>query len=369
MKFVTAFCTFWIVLLAVWMAPFAAASPPSAVHALRTISADNPDYVYAGRVDFSDRRAPVFYWAGNSATIGFTGRDLGVVLVDPQGGVYFDVIIDGDGEHRQVIRCRKGRHVYPLATHLADTRHMVEVFRRVDPTLPGVSFAGIRIDRNAIVFRPKLHHALRIAFYGDSITSGYGVLDPDRKDEGSLSFMDNYVAYGAVAARALHADYRSISLSGIGIMKSWFPLVMPQMYDRLAPRDPESRWNFAQWQPDIVVVNLLQNDSWLLPHQKHPPSGPQVVHAYAGFVRELRGHYPHAAIICMLGNMDVTAEDSPWPGYVDAAVQSMRARGDRRIHSLIVPFKRTPGHPNVQEQRTLAQALMDKIKSIEASGG
>jgi len=357
-------CTLLLVLVA---SPWAWAKSPDAMP-LQTIRADNPDFVYAGRVDFTDRAAPKFYWAGNSAAIVFTGRDLDVVLDDPQGGAWFDIIIDGDGNHRRVVHCGKGRRVYPVATHLAGGRHTAEVFRRVDPTLAGVSFEGIRIDKGGKVFHPNLHYARRIVFYGDSITSGYGVLDASRKDEGNPRYMDNYVAYDALAARALHVGYRSISLSGIGVMKSWFPLVMPQMYDRLAPRNPASHWDFTRWRPDIVVVNLLQNDAWLLPREKQPPSSRQIIHAYTDFVRALRGHYPDARIICMLGNMDITAKGSPWPGYVEAAVQAMRAGGDRRIYSLVVPYKNTSGHPDIAEQRVLAQALVSRIKSIEAAG-
>lgn len=351
--------------LCLLVAPVAFAAPPAT--GSRAVAANNPDYVYAGRVDFSDPAAPRFYWAGNAATIGFTGRKLAVVLATTSADIYMDVIVDGDGTHRYVVHCRKGRHVYPIRAALAAGRHTVQVFRRVDPTWPAVRFEGIRIAAGARVFRPSVPHALRIVFYGDSITSGYGVLSPDRKDEGNPAYMDNYVAYDAVAARALHAAYRSISLSGIGILKSWFPLTMPQMYGRLAPRDPQSRWNFASWTPDVVVVNLLQNDAWLLPREKHPPSRQRIVAAYAGFVRALRDHYPHAAIICMLGNMDVTAKGSVWPGYVRAAVHKLRAAGDARVYTLIVPYKQTPGHPDVTEQRTLAAALVSKIRTVEAA--
>ncbi|MGH8144700.1 MAG: GDSL-type esterase/lipase family protein [Rhodanobacteraceae bacterium] len=334
---------------------------------LKLVPASNPNYAYAGRIDFSTPAAPKFYWAGDSATIGFTGRSFDVVLDDPNGGVYFDIIIDGDGKHRHVIHCRKGRHVYAVARHLADTPHTLEVFRRVDPTLPVVMFDGIKIAKPATVFRPNLHHSLNIVYYGDSITSGFGVLAPSGGDQRKLAYMDNYVAYGAIVARALHAGYRSISLSGIGILESWFPLVMPRMYDRLAPKDPTSHWNFSSWTPDIVVVNLLQNDSWLLPRRKHPPSRQQIIDAYAGFIHSLRTHYPHAAIVCMLGNMSITAKGSAWPGYVEAAVEHMRAEGDHDLYMLIVPFKNTPGHPDIAEQRELAQALEARITAIRSS--
>ncbi|HET8552842.1 MAG TPA: SGNH/GDSL hydrolase family protein [Gammaproteobacteria bacterium] len=330
----------------------------------RFIKADNPDFAYAGRIDFSNRQAPRFYWAGDAATIGFTGSTLAVVLDNAAGDNYFDVIIDGDGVHRHVIHCRKGRHTYIVARHLTGARHTAKILRRVDPTYSVSEFDGIEIGPHASVFRPSVRHPLAIEFYGDSITSGYGVLDTTRHHNANPATMDSYLSYAAITARHFHADYRSISLSGIGILKSWFPLTMPSMYARLNPRDPASHWNFSKWTPDIVVINLLQNDSWLLPREKHPPSKEQIISAYMSFVESLRSHYPHAIFICMLGDMDITKPGSPWAGYVKAAVRRMRADGDNGVYPLIVPYKRTPGHPNAAEQQAMAQMLIEKIESF-----
>ncbi|HET7307684.1 MAG TPA: SGNH/GDSL hydrolase family protein [Gammaproteobacteria bacterium] len=335
-----------------------------AVAGSRFIKAGNPDFVYSGRIDFSNREAPRFYWAGDAATIGFTGSTLAVVLDNTAGDNYFDVIIDGDDAPRHVIHCRKGRHTYVVARHLTVAHHTAKILRRVDPTYSVSAFDGIEIGPHATVFRPSVRYPLAIEFYGDSITSGYGVLDSTRHHNADPAMMDSYRSYAAITARHFHADYRSISLSGIGILKSWFSLTMPQMYDRLNPRDPASHWNFSKWTPDIVVINLLQNDSWLLPREKHPPAKERIVSAYIDFVESLRRDYPHAILICMLGNMDITKAGSPWPGYVKAAVRRMRARGDDRIYPLIVPYKHTPGHPDVAEQKAMARMLIEKIDAV-----
>ena len=336
-----------------------------AASSLKIIKADNPDYIYEGRIDFTNPDAPKFYWAGNSATIGFTGRSLRVILDNAKGDNYFDIVIDGDGTHRHVIKCEKGRHTYTVAQNLKDTRHTVDVFRRIDPPFSVTKFEGIEIGKNDSVFRPDIHYKFKIAYYGDSITSGYGVLDTTGgKHDGDPDMMDNYVAYDAVTARHFDADYRSISRSGIGIIKSWYPLTMPQMYNRLNPNDPNSHWDFSKWTPDIVVINLFQNDSWLLPKEKNPPSKEQIIEAYIHFVKTLRSKYPKADFICMLGNMDITRKGSPWPGYVETAVSRMRKKGDHHIYTLIVPYKQTPGHPNVVEQKSMSEMLDEKISEI-----
>ena len=337
---------------------------PASGSALKTIAPTNTNFVYEGRVAFSNPLEPEFFWAGNSATIGFTGNKLSVILDDTNGKNYFDIIIDGDGPDRYVIACKKGRHIYRVPVSLTDTHHTVQIFRRTDPTWAGTKFEGIEIARSAQVFNPEIHHELKIAYYGDSITSGYGVLSVTRRNEGAPSMMDNYEAYDAIVARHFHANYHNISRSGIGILKSWYPLVMPQMYDRLNPADPGSHWKFSQWVPDIIVVNLFQNDSWLLPREKHPPSKDQIIQGYMDFVHSLYEHYPDATYICMLGNMDITRKGSPWPGYVAAAVSKMQQNWSPRIYDLTVPYKETNGHPNLKEQRELAASLIQEINQV-----
>ena len=55
---------------------------------------------------------------------------------------------------------------------------------------------------------------------------------------------------------------------------SWDPLIMPEIYDRLVPTDSTSKWDFSLYRPDIVVVNLFQNDSWLVHLSDHPAKAP-----------------------------------------------------------------------------------------------
>jgi hypothetical protein len=53
-------------------------------------------------------------------------------------------------------------------------------------------------------------------------------------------------------------------------MLSWFPLIMPEMYDRADPTDSTSKWDFSKYTPDVVVINLFQNDSWLARRHDFP---------------------------------------------------------------------------------------------------
>jgi hypothetical protein len=145
---------------------------------------------------------------------------------------------------------------------------------------------------------------------------------------------------------------------------------MPDIYDRLNPSDANSKWDFSKYIPDIVVVNLFQNDSWLvnLPEHeqfkarfgKQKPSEDFIITAYKNFIQSVRIKYPKAQIICALGDMDATQEGSKWPGYIQAAVSMLK---DNKIVTHFFPYKGAPGHPIIKDHETMANDLIQFIET------
>jgi len=211
-----------------------------------------------------------------------------------------------------------------------------------------------------------------IEFFGNSITCGYGVEDYEGDSPDSI-YTNNYNSYAAMTARHFDANYYCTARSGIGITISWFPMIMKEMYYRFNPADENSHWDFSKATPNIVVINLFQNDSWLVNRPNYEefknrfgetkPTKEFIINEYAEFVKTVRSKYPIANIICMLGTMDITKEGSVWPMYVEEAVASLN---DNNIYTLFAPYKNTAGHPEVLEQEMLADNLIKFIeKNIE----
>ena len=149
-------------------------------------------------------------------------------------------------------------------------------------------------------------------------------------------------------------------------MVSWFPFVMPQFYDQLsAVGDNHTQWDFARWTPDVVVINLFQNDSWLIDRDKklQPlPSDEQRIQAYIDFVRSIRAKYPNADIICALGSMDAAA-NAKWPGYITTAVERMRKQyRDKQLDTLFFDFTGYGQHPRIAQHKANAAKLTAFIK-------
>src|SRR5665647_2015178 len=56
---------------------------------------DNPALQYSGRIDYTNPKQPIFYWAGTAIKTNFSGTSLGVCFFDPKGDNYYNVFIDG----------------------------------------------------------------------------------------------------------------------------------------------------------------------------------------------------------------------------------------------------------------------------------
>ncbi len=326
---------------------------------------NNDKLEYMGRVGFEDS-CSVIYWSGSSVEIQFSGTNLKALLEDEKGKNYFNVIVDDDSV--SILYLDTTKRYYTLVSELKPGKHSVKLFKRTEWSRGETKFYGFHIENNTEIFNIPTKEKT-IEFYGNSITAGYGVEDYSGNDSPDSIYTNNYNSYAAITARHFDVNYSCIAKSGIGITISWFPLIMKELYYRLEPNNVESKWDFTKSIPNVVVINLFQNDSWLVKRPEFPefkhrfgttvPTKDFIINAYSSFVKTIREKYPDGKIICMLGNMDITRDNSAWPGYVANAVASLN---DKNIYTLFVPYKNSPGHPKVEEQKVLADTLINFIE-------
>ncbi|MBN2105206.1 electron transporter RnfD [bacterium] len=327
------------------------------------ISPDNSSIQYTGRIDFSDPEAPLLFWPGTYIKADFQGTSLQIILDDSLGRNFYNIILDNNMEDYLILCCRKGTHTYPAAVGLKDTIHSMMIFRRTEGFSGPTRFRGLILDKNRTLADPPERPPHKIEFYGNSITCGMGNEVPDQDEDENNARRNNFMAYGAITARNLNADYTCIAKSGIGIMISWFDIIMPEYYDRLDPWNPDSRWDFSRWTPDVVVINLFQNDSWLINKLDPVPDENQIIQAYSQFVKMLRNQYPEAYILCTLGSMDAVNTGSPWPGYIQKAVDQCKKKdGKNKIDTLFFDFDGTYKHPRIRHHQSMAKKLTTCIK-------
>lgn len=325
---------------------------------------------YEGRMTL-DGEATTFCWPGSSVKLRFNGTGIKAVLKDFNGQNYFNVIIDNNSPVR--IKIDSTRQTYTLAQNLSKGEHTVTLFKLTQAHLEYkrgyTQFYGFEVEPGTQLLSPPPCSKRAIEFYGNSITCGHGILDSANLDRGAPWFEDNYIAYGSLTARHFNARYRCIAKSGIGLMVSYGSLIMPEMYDLTNPFDSTSKWNFAQYEPQIVVVNLMQNDQAIVTRTDHPqftrrfgsmpPSPAFVISAYQKFIQQLRSHYPRAHIICAGGSMDLTRAGSAWTGYIEQAVKNIN---DTKIYTHFFKYKGSPKHPLVKDHEVMAESLIRFIE-------
>ncbi|PZX20414.1 GDSL-like lipase/acylhydrolase family protein [Breznakibacter xylanolyticus] len=338
-----------------------------------TIGFDHAQIRYEGRI-VNRADAAELSWPGTSVTIRFKGTGVSATLQDLDTANYYNVIVDNKVVGK--IHPDNEKRSYTLVAGLKKGEHEVTLFKRTEWDKGKTLFYGFDVTRGGKVLPPAPAKQRRIEFYGNSITCGYANEDFAGEDRWYGYFQNNYETYAAITARHFDAAYHCIGKSGIGITVSWFPMVMGEMYHRADPTDSLSQWDFSQYVPDVVVINLFQNDSWLVNKPEHEqfvarfgsqaPDSSAIIAAYGRFVGDIRARYPKANIICALGSMDATREGSFWPGYIASAVNSL---GDDKIYTLFFPFKNSYGHPSVSEQQAMAKQLIGFIEDKGLFGG
>jgi lysophospholipase L1-like esterase len=335
--------------------------------AQQTVGNNDPHIRYAGRISKTDSTAELS-WSGSSITINFTGTEIGGILKDERADNTYDVIVDN--KVINVLRPELIKKEYIFADHLPNGKHTLQLFKRTEWAMGKTWFYSFELNKGGEVLTADAAHKRKMEFFGDSISCGYADEDSTGQDRGTSPYENGYLSYATLTAKYFDAEFNNTSKSGIGITISWFPFTMPDMYDRLDATDPNSKWDFTKYTPDVVVINLFQNDCWLvnLPNNDQfkakfgntAPTPQFIIDSYSSFVKTIRGKYPKAQIICILGSMDATKPGSLWPGYVEKAVASLN---DKNIYTHFIPYKNTNGHPSVKEQQVMADdliAFMDK---------
>lgn len=314
-----------------------------------------PAIHYVGRHDASDPAAIRMGWSGAGAVVRFEGTDLHVNLDD--NGRWFTVVVDG--EVQPPLATQPGANTYPLVTGLTPGEHTVELYRRTEGSFGVTKLLGFDITGELLAPPPVTR---RIQVIGDSISCGYG-------NEGvspcnfSAETENHYLTYGAIAARAVGAELHTIAWSGKGMVNNYGDDVfepMPQIYDRTVAGDKDTLWDHAQWQPDVVVINLGTNDF----STDKDPAENVFVPAYVAFLTHLREVYPDAFILpvapLLWGN-----EATMVAGYLQSVVDQRHQAGDLDVTFVDINAMAIgigcDGHPSVATHEAMGQKLADAL--------
>ena len=246
-----------------------------------------------------------------------------------------------------------------------------------------MSLVGIKsIDlKDGETIKPTPENGTKIEFIGDSITCGYGVEDPDPLHDFKTSTENVTKAFAYKTASALNADFQMFSISGYGIISGYTddPSVrhadqlIPDFYESMGlsydeiegiPKAQDIPWDFSEYKPDIIVVNLGTNDDSFCQDdsEKHEWFSAK----YSTFLKKIREKNPDSKIICVLGLMG----DRLFPAVCKGAETFRSETGDDKIYTLRLP-EQDPEigyganyHPLESEHKKAADVLIPFIEKL-----
>ena len=322
------------------------------------VAPNDPNLRYVGRFDLRKPEAPACAWPGSTIVAKFKGTAINVKMRGSKGEDFFEVITDG--ARQPVLVLNKDQTVYRVAEKLAGGEHLLELVKRTETMSSTTAFLGLELEAGGGLVGLPPRPERRIEVYGDSVSCGNSNEGTKANEPMARKLSNNYCAYGAIASRALNAEYTCIAWSG---RKLWPDSTLPSIYDlTLAPWDNAPKWNFA-WIPHVVVINLGSND-----YGKGAPEEQGWTTAYKEFIKTLRSHYPDCHVFCCLCSSIMGKDRAPMRRLTQKVVESLQQAGDKKIH--YVEFKEQaapdgigPGwHPNIKTHQIMAETLAAEIK-------
>lgn len=326
------------------------------------VKSTDPLVRYVGRFDRADPAGPRAAWTASAVSVTFEGDSLGVEMSD-DGRNFWQVVLDG--EAAGVLELQAGTRVYPVVKDLPPGRHTVELVKRTEYSLGATQVRRFILPEDGKVW-PTPARERRVLVIGDSISCGYGNEAPRKEDNFAPATENGWLAYGAVAARAVGADYVCIAWSG---KKLWPDNSILDHYDGVLADPAAAKWDHAAAPaPDVVVINLGTND-----FGRGNPERAGWVAAYVDFIASLREQYPGAPIYCAQGTMM-----SDWPeerkprttilSYLAEVVERANAAGGPPVRLIDFGVQQAENgiganwHPSVRTNALMGAQLAEALR-------
>lgn len=348
------------------------------------ISPLKENFLYTGRIDFSNPNEPLLIYAGSMAETTFTGKSLSIYVKNEGMGEYYSigVILDNVQYKFQLEDADKEVKIN-VANNLSEGTHSLTVFKR-QAAAHYIRFCGIETEQGSVVAPPKKNYSLNIEVYGDSVSAGEvceavyytGCIDP----ENHKGVYDNsWFSYPLTLGRMLNARVYNNSQGGIALFNKTGFFNGPEAekligvettYNKLSyvqySREGFTQWDFSQFTPDLVIMAIGQNDPNPFPEKTETEEFIKSwKEKYKSLLYTFRKEYGKQVKVLMI--LTVLMHDPRWDKYLDEIQQELESETGEKWAAHF-RFSRcgtaTPGHPRITEQYEMAYELAEEVRRL-----
>ncbi|MBO4541466.1 MAG: pilus assembly protein N-terminal domain-containing protein, partial [Bacilli bacterium] len=321
---------------------------------------DNPFVHYLGR-NFHENQKVRLDNEGSGFEVCFEGTSLKAVMAGMSSSWYgftmVSVLLDDeiDTTKRVITLNHSSKEAeYTLVENLTPGLHRVRLLKRTENLSTYLTLSKLVTDGAFHVVGAG--RKLKMEVYGDSITAGYGNLRGSLSDQTSAIYQSGLQTYASYAALELGAELNIQARSGIGIYTANNDIGegnhVKDHYDKVN-YDGEHHWNFDNYTPDIVLINLGTNDYW------DPRFNEQTFKTnYVNFVSALANEYgKETSFVLLSGLMEQ---------QVDGFLSGIKATLEASLPNAFYQYQFSQcnnGHPLYGEHAKASDELIRLIKA------
>jgi hypothetical protein len=353
---------------------------------------------FFGRTLYDAQQEAMFFnWTASGFAFAFYGDRVEMIVSafaenfpgEAENLPWVAVFVDGQKEPR-LIRMAQGRQTTLLFEGATAGEHTLRVVKLSENSKGRICLHSLLLSGEPL---PYTHPSprFRLEFIGDSITCGFGgnMLPTDTMF--TTAQEDCMIAYPAVTAELLNAEYQSVCISGIPLcwasdpgyrlqlpgfpgfspppraMEAHYAYTDRHQQEADGVTDGFEPWDFARFKPDAIVINLGTNDAFRISVSGSDPAEETFFRKrYAAFLHLLRSlNGPKPVIACTMGSMNYYLYDT-----IEKAVADYRqVTGDERVFAMkfgaIDPWGEGYGgmmHPNEKTHARMGRELAAALK-------
>ena len=270
----------------------------------------------------------------------------------------FGVILDDDFKGMQVYRVGET----PEDVVIADLKgpHKIRIVKLNEYIKNTLIFERITIDGDFL--EPPEAKSLKLEFYGDSLTCGYGNLSPNREPPKDFCAEENgYLTYPSFLAQALDADFSVAAASGFGILTNCAgdPKDIIDAYWNMALPLEQVKWDFTKYTPDLVFINMGTNDMNWARTTNTPIDYDAFYKKLCWFADQIFARYPNCKLIATIGHDQSNAH---YPTVKKAyTALTEQYKNVYLIADLTSNQEGGDWHPSVADHRMIFEQLLDQL--------
>lgn len=306
-----------------------------------------------------------FDWSGSGFAFNYDGSGDIVATVTTSGSSPCRIAVYVDDEDRTTndddIRVVKsiatGTSKVVLAKNLPEGHHTIEVVKctEANGSLAQLDALTYKADGKLSKWKDADYNMLVI---GGSVSCGNQIY-ADGTEDASLSYVANL-------ALAYNMNWNTISCSGRGIIQgynseeNWAASTKNQLIElndyTSFFRDKETKWDYTNFTPDVIIVNAGGNDLGDAVMEKFGSTVEDFCNAVIDFNKKLKQQYPDA-MICWFYGVYVNR------AHKDEFQEAIDSMNDPSIQLVYTPQMNSgaANHPDVTEHMYVTQIFSERI--------